>query len=116
MNEYLNDAKFIAISPDDYDHYQKLKADELKSNPAHLGDKDAPLNIEHHFYNEYEHRLLQFRYHLLQALKFEEKRGKWQIIDSNGYICPIENELIKTGTDTEFFDAIEATGVNVDFK
>lgn len=118
MNEYLNDAKFIAISPDDYDLLQKYKEEKLKSNPAHLGDKDAPLANEPFFLNDYEFRILQYRYHLLRSYGFEENRHCWSRKDVD-IVLPkhiIQNILIKEGDDTRFFDAIEATGVKVDFK
>ena len=116
MEKYLDDAVYIMVTKESYDLLQKYKEEELKSNPAHLGDIDAPLENNPFFNNAYEYRLLQFRYHLLKALGFEEDVLGWCIEDKEGYISRVEHEIIKAGTDTEFLDAIEATGVKVDFK
>jgi len=112
MEKYLDDAVYIMVTKESYDLLQKYKEEELKSNPAHLGDKDAPLANEPFFLNDYEFRILQYRYHLLRALNYEEYRKGWTYNGNDR----IENELIKSGTDSDFLDAIEATGVKVDFK
>lgn len=111
MKKHLEDAVYITVTKETYDHYQELKKFDLTRE--NFGDKDAPLENIPFFLNDYEFRILQYRYHLLQALQFEEWREGWSHIGSKDVVIP--NEVIKTASDSDFLDAIEATGVKVNF-
>lgn len=113
IQKALEGVKYIPISVEEFISYLKYKEADLKSNPANFGEKDAPLNNEPFFHNDYEHRLLQFRYHLLKALGFDNYEGGWKIFTNGECVAFVSNEYIKAGTDSDFLEAIEATGVKL---
>ena len=115
MNEYLNDAKFIAISPDDYDLLHKYKADELKSNPAHLGDKDAPLEVEP-FFHGLPDVIIQYRRHLLTAYGGKMYKDYWRLghnVDNpeiggvTHYWVDFKESFIREASEVDFFNKLE---------
>jgi len=98
--------KSCVVTPQDYVELLERRLDDA---PISFGEKDAPLENNPFFHNEYEVRLLNMRYHLLKALGFKQKGDSWYSL-TNYFIG---NQIIKTYTDKEFLDAIEATGVKL---
>lgn len=113
MKKYLDDAVYIMVTKESYDLLQKYKEDELKSNPAHLGDK--PLEVEP-FFHGLPDVIANYRRKLIVAYGGKMYKDYWRLghnVDNpekgsiTHYWVDFKESFIKEASETEFFNKLE---------